>query len=80
MNWEENAKGVLEPVDTATTNVRAVTMYVKDNIGCYTSRNFTTEADKIERFRYNWGLYAAWSHGAVRRQEDGIVLINCDQD
>lgn len=80
LNWAETSKGILAPVDTATTNVRAVAMYVKDNIGCYTSRNFNTEAGKIERYRYNWGLYASWSHGAVRRQEDGIVLINCDQD
>lgn len=79
LTWEENAKGIRAPVDTDTADIRACTMYVKDNIGCYTSRNFTTEAGKIERYRYNWGMYAAWSHGAVRRQEDGIVLLPCDQ-
>lgn len=79
LSWAENAKGVRAPVDTNSTDIRACAAYVKDNIGCYTSRNFTTEAGKIERYRYNWGLYSAWSHGAVRRQEDGIVLIPCDQ-
>lgn len=78
--WAENSKGVMEPTDTTSTNVRACPMYVKDAIGCYTSRNFNTEAGKIERYRYNWGLYASWSHGAVRRQEDGIVLVNCDEN
>lgn len=79
LEWTENAKGIREPVDTDSTEIRACYAYAKTVIGCHTSKNFGTEAGKIERFRYNWGLYADWSHGAVRRQEDGIVLVPCDQ-
>lgn len=79
LTWVENAKGYREPVDTADTSIRACFAYVKDCVGLHTSEHFTTEAGKIERFRYNWGLYAAWSHGAVRRQEDGIVLLPCTE-
>jgi len=79
LTWEENSKGVRAPVDTDTADIRACSMYIKENIGCYTSKNFNTEAGKIERYRYNWGMYACWSHGGVRRQEDGHILIPCDQ-
>lgn len=87
LEWIENAKGVRAPVDATDSvpfegdgdNIRACFAYVKDVVGCHTSQHFETEAGKIERFRYNWGLYASWSHGAVRRQEDGVVLIPCDQ-
>jgi hypothetical protein len=77
--WAENNKGVRAPVDSDSTSIRACTAYVKDVVGCFTSKNFGTEAGKIERYRYNWGMYASWSHGATRRQEDGIVLVPCDQ-
>jgi len=79
LTWDEDStKGVRKPTDTDSTDIRGCFAYVKDNIGCYSTENFTTEAGKIERFRYSWGLYAAWSHGAVRRQEDGAVFVPCD--
>ena len=79
LQWDEDAtKGVRKPTDVDSTGTRGCFAYVKDNIGCYSQENFNTEAGKIERFRYNWGLYAAWSHGAVRRQEDGSVFVPCD--
>lgn len=79
LEWVENSKGIREPVDTDSTEIRACYAYAKTVLACHTSKNFGTEAGKIERYRYNWALYACWSHGAIRRQEDGIVLVPCDQ-
>ncbi len=81
LTWNEDAtKGVRVPVDTDTTTTRGCFAYVKDNLGIYSTKSFSTEAGKIERFRYNWGLYADWSHGGVRRQEDGAVFVPCKVD
>ena len=79
LTWNaDSTTGTRAPVDTDSTTTHACFAYVKDNIGLYSSQSLQTEAGKIERFRYNWGLYGSWSHGGVRRQEKGAVYVPCD--
>ncbi len=79
LSWDvDSGTGVKAPVNVDSVTTRGCFAYVKENIGMYSSQSFQTEAGKIERFRYNWGLYASWSHGGVRREEKGGVFVPCD--
>lgn len=68
------------PVDTDTTGVRACFAYAKSNIVQATNPEIETHVDPARADKsFNWYSYSMLRTGALRKQEEGLVVVPCDQ-
>ena len=65
---------------TVTGQVRACFAYVKSGVRMVTNPALTTRVTELPEHRFNWYGYAKLRCGAVRMEENKVVIIGCDED
>jgi len=65
---------------TGAGNVRACFAYVKSGVRMVTNPALTTRVTELPEHRFNWYGYAKLRCGAVRMEEDKVVIVGCDED
>lgn len=76
LNWDATDA----PTDTGGTNIRACFAYVKSAVRQVTNPSIMTDISQRKDKRNNWYSYACMRTGAVRMEEDKVVIVGCDQD
>ncbi|QDP54606.1 MAG: hypothetical protein Tp118DCM00d2C30442581_44 [Prokaryotic dsDNA virus sp.] len=67
------------PQKDGTGTSRIAFAWVKSGIRQVTNNNITTEIEKRADKRFNWYSYASMRTGAVRMEEEKVVVIPCTQ-
>jgi len=68
------------PVLDPNTDVRCCFAYTKNNIIQATNPEITTEIEKRADHSFDWYAYSLIRTGAVRMEENKVVLVPCDED
>lgn len=67
------------PDDTDATGIRACFAYTRNNIIQATNPEIVTEVAKRADKSFDWYAYALIRTGAVRMEEEKVVLVPCDE-
>jgi hypothetical protein len=67
------------PTDTATADLRACFAWAKSGVVQVTNPNLSTDVSQRKDKSNNWYSYSCLRTGAVRMEEEKVVLIPCDQ-
>lgn len=65
--------------DTDTTDVRACFAFCKDSVLLEINPDVQTEIEKRGDKGFNWYAYMKMSLGAVRMEEEKVIVLPCDQ-
>jgi hypothetical protein len=74
LSW--SATTDLPAKETSSDNIRSCFAYVKSGVRQVTSPSVEVEIDKRADKRFNWYSYACHRTGAVRMEEEKVVIIN----
>ena len=67
------------PTDTAAADLRACFAWAKSGVVQVTNPNLSTDVSQRKDKSNNWYSYSCLRTGAVRMEEEKVVLIPCDQ-
>jgi hypothetical protein len=76
LTWDANDN----PVDSDSNDIRACFAWVKSAARMVTNPEVSTEIDRRRDKRFNWYSYACARFGAVRMEEDRVVIVGCDEN
>ena len=76
LNWDATDA----PVDGSNTEIRGCFAYVKSAVRQVTNPSIQTDISQRKDKRNNWYSYACMRTGAVRMEEDKVVVVGCDED
>lgn len=68
-----------EPVDSDGNDIRACFAYVKSAVRFVTNPEIKVDVSLRKDKRNNWYSYACGRFGAVRMEEDKVVIVGCDE-
>jgi hypothetical protein len=67
------------PVDTAGTDIRACFAWAKSGVIQVTNPDLSTDVSQRKDKSNNWYAYSCLRTGAVRLEEEKVILVPCDQ-
>ena len=76
LNWDATDA----PLDSDGNDIRACFAYVKSAVRQVTNPSIETDISQRKDKRNNWYSYACMRTGAVRMEEDKVVIVGCDED
>tara|TARA_X000001388_G_scaffold118_1_gene235 strand:+ start:2443 stop:3417 length:975 start_codon:yes stop_codon:yes gene_type:complete len=77
LTW--SASDVPAAVGSGEADIRGCFAWVKSGVRAATGMNIETDIAKRADKRFNWYAYSAMRCGAVRMEEEKVVLIGCDE-
>lgn len=76
LNWNSATDA---PIDADGNDIRACFAFTKSAVRQVTNPNIQTEVERRGDKRFNWYSYACLRTGAVRMEEEKVVIIGCDE-